>query len=56
MLKDWENSGDLFTAYTPKGLFDRYYCFDFKGPSFRGKHKIATPVNFASTPILPMVK
>ena len=37
-------------------LFDRSYCFDFKGPSFRGKHKVATQVNFASTPILPMVK
>ena len=37
-------------------LFDRSYCFDFKGPSFRGKHKVATQENFASTPILPMVK
>lgn len=35
-------------------LFDKAYCFDFRGPSYRGKNKIAMQINFSAAPILPL--
>ena len=37
-------------------LFDRAYCFNFTGESFRGKNKKVASLNFASDPILPKIK
>ena len=37
-------------------LFDRSYCFNFTGESYRGKNKKVASLNFASAPILPKIK
>lgn len=37
-------------------LFDRSYCFNFTGESYRGKNKKVASLNFASDPILPKIK
>ena len=37
-------------------LFDRSYCFNFTGESYRGKTKKVASLNFASDPILPKIK
>ncbi|MGN1189242.1 MAG: ATP-binding protein [Candidatus Ornithospirochaeta sp.] len=37
-------------------LFDRSYCFDFTGESYRGKNKIVTHVDFGTTPKLPKIR
>lgn len=34
-------------------LFDKSYCFDFEGPSYRGAGKVVSQVNFAGSPALP---
>ena len=37
-------------------LFDRSYCFNFTGESYRGKNKKVARLNFAADPILPKIK
>ena len=37
-------------------LFDRSYCFEFTGESYRGKNKIVTHVDFGTTPKLPKIR
>lgn len=37
-------------------IFDRAYCFDFRGPSYRGKNRKTMQVDFSASPKLPLVR